>query len=98
MVEKMLHQGVIQSSKSSWASLIVLVAKRDGTTYFCVNYRKLNAVTKMDAYPLPRIDNTLNLLATSQYYRTLDLASGYWQVQLDGASQEKTAFITRGLV
>ena len=80
----MLHQGVIQSSKSSWASLIVLVAKRDGTTHFCVNYRKLNAVTKMDAYPLPRIDNTLNLLATSQYYRTLDLASGYWQVQLDG--------------
>ena len=94
MVEKMLGQGVIQPSKSPWASPIVLVAKKDGTTQFCVDYRKLNAVTKMDVYPLPRIDDTLDLLANNQYFSTLDLASGYWQVQMDSASQEKTAFTT----
>ena len=94
MVEKMLHQGVVQPAKSYWDSPIVLVAKRDGTTCFCLDYRKLNAVTKMDAYPLPRIDDTIDLLANSQYYSTLDLATGYWQVQADGTTQEKTAFTT----
>ena len=58
-------------------------------------YRKLNSVTKMDVFPLPRIDtNFLDLLAASSYFTTLDLASGYWQVALYKQSQEKTAFIT----
>ena len=90
----MLRQGVIQPSKSPWASPVVLVAKKDGSTQFCIDYRKLNAVTKMDVYPLPRIDDTLDLLANNLYFSTLDLASGYWQVQMDGTSQEKTAFTT----
>ena len=51
-------------------------------------------MTKMDVYPPPRIDDTLDLLANNRYYSTLDLASGYWQVQMDNASQEKTAFTT----
>ena len=59
----------------------------------CVDYRKLNAVTKMDVYPLPRIDDTLDL-ANNQYFSTLDIALGYWQVQMDDTSQEKTAFTT----
>ena len=90
----MLRQGVIQPSKSPWASPVVLVAKKDGSTQFCIDYRKLNAVTKMDVYPLPRIDDTLDLLANNLYFSTLDLASGYWHVQMDGTSQEKTAFTT----
>ena len=94
MVERMQDQGVVQPSRSPWGSLIVLVAKKDGSTHFCVDYRRLNAATKMDVHPLPRIDDSLDLLAGSQCFSTLDLASGYWQVKMDPESQEKTAFVT----
>ena len=94
LVGDMLQQGVIVPSSSPWASPIVLVAKKDGTTRFCVDYRKLNAITKLDVFPLPRIDDSLDLLASTQYFTTLDLASGYWQVGMDRDSQEKTAFTT----
>ena len=68
---------------------MVLVRKKDGTTRFCVDYRKLNHVTKKDSYPLPRIDDTLE---------ALDLKSGYWQVELHPDDKEKTAFTAgRGL-
>ncbi len=72
---------------------MVLVTKKDGTTRFCVDYRKLNDVTQKDAYPLPRIDDTLDALHSSRYFSTLDLYSGYWQVEKD--EQDKTAFVTR---
>ena len=78
-VEEMLEQNVITPSHSPWASPVVLVAKKDGSTRFCVDYRKLNAITKMDVHPLPRIDDSLDQLfhAISPH---LDLVSGYWQV------------------
>ena len=76
MINKMEDQGVIQASHSPWASPIVLVAKKDGSTRFCVDYRKLNSITKMDVYPLPRIDDLLDVLGNTQYFSTLDLASG----------------------
>ena len=94
MVEEMLDQGVIKHSHSPWASPIVLVQKKDGSHRFCVDYRRLNSITKLDVYPLPRIDDTLDLLAHTRYFSTLDLASGYWQVAMDPKSQEKTAFTT----
>ena len=94
MVDEMLDHGIIKPSKSPWASPIVLVAKKDGTTRFCVDYRCLNAVTKMDVFPLPRVDDSLDLLANSKYFTTLDLATGYWQVKISPDSQEKTAFVT----
>ncbi len=94
MVEEMSTQGVIQPSTSPWASPIVLVTKKDGSTRFCVDYRRLNSVTKKDVHPLPRIDDTLDSLANQKYFTTLDLASGYWQVGMEQQSQEKTAFIT----
>ena len=93
LVGNMLNQGVVPS-KSPWASPVVLVAKRDGTVRFCVDYHCLNAATKMDVYPLPRVDDQLDLLSCSRYFMTLDLATGYWQVSMAPESLEKTAFIT----
>ena len=61
---------------------------------FCVDYRKLNRVMKLDEFLLPRIDDTLDMLSGARYFSTLDMASGYWQVPMEGSSQEKTAFVT----
>lgn len=90
----MQDSGVIQPSSSPWSSPVVLVHKKDGTLRFCVDYRALNSVAKVDTFPLHRIDDLLDQLGGSTYFTTLDLASGYWQIKMDPASQEKTAFIT----
>jgi hypothetical protein len=90
----MLQRGVVELSKSPWSSTIVLVKRKDGTTRFCVDFRKVNYVTKKDAHPLPRIDDTLDTLGGAQWFTTLDFASGYWQVEVAQADREKTAFAT----
>ncbi len=90
----MLEMGVIEESHSDWASPIVLVPKTDGSVRFCVDYRKVNAVSKFDAYPMPRVDELLDRLGTARFYSTLDLTKGYWQIPLSPLSKEKTAFTT----
>jgi len=90
----MQEVGIIQPSNSPWASPVVLVCKKDGTYRFCVDYRELNAVTKPDTFPLPRIDDLLDQLGSTKFFSTLDLASGFWQVQVHPDSQAKTAFFT----
>ena len=93
-VTQMLEQGVVKPSSSPWSSPIVMVKKKDGSWRFCVDYRKLNSVTRQDAYPLPRIDATIDSLAGATYFTTLDLASGYWQVEVEEQDKKKTAFST----
>ena len=98
LLQEMLANGVIEPSTSPWASPIVLVQKKDGSMRFCVDYRKVNDVTQKDAYPLPRIDTTLDTLHGSQWFSTLDLLSGYWQVEVAKSDRLKTAFCaTEGL-
>lgn len=90
----MIGSGVVQESASPWASPVVLVRKKDGSWRFCVDYRRLNAVTHKDSFPLPRIEESLTGLRQAEWYSTLDLASGYWQVEVDPTDREKTAFTT----
>jgi len=94
-VQDFLDRGLIEPTHSAWSSLVVLVWKKDGNWRFCVDYRKLNSVTIQDAYPVPRIDESLDALASSKYFSTLDLPSRYWQVPLSPDAQKKAAFITR---
>ncbi len=82
-------------SASPYAFPVVLARKKDGTKRFCVDYRKLNAATRLDAYPLPRIDDALDSLGGCVYFSTPDLASGYWQIPIAESDKEKTAFMTR---
>lgn len=93
-IDKMLQQGIIEPSNSSWGANIVLVSKSDGTTRFCVDYRKLNGVTKKDAFPLPRIDESLEALSGAKFFCTADMASSFHQVSVREEDREKTAFVT----
>ena len=94
LLKEMLDQDVIKPTNSPWASPVVIVKKKDGSPRFCVDYRKVNTVTRKDAYPLPRVDDTLDTLAGSKWFSTLDLLSGYWQVEVRPEDREKTAFCT----
>ena len=97
-IDKMLSLGVIEPSNSPWSSPIVLARKKTGEIRFCVDFRSVNSITKKDSYPLPNILQTFNTLRGAQYFSTLDLASGYWQIEMHPEDKAKTAFPTkRGL-
>lgn len=109
-IDKMLEAGVIRPSMSPWASPVVLVAKADGSVRFAIDYRRLNAIATKDAYPLPRINDYLDVLGGARYFSILDALSGFWQIAMEEEPQgqcvkcgggfhndtsiQKTAFIT----
>ncbi|XP_075910632.1 uncharacterized protein LOC142906516 [Petromyzon marinus] len=94
VVDEMLVVDIVSPSTSPWGAPIVLVKKRDGSLRFCVDFRKLNKISEADAYPLPRMDDSLDALSGARFFSTLDLLSGFWQLPLDEASRPKTAFRT----
>lgn len=93
-ISELLRKGVIQESSSSYASPVVLVRKSDGSLRLCVDYRRLNAKTRRDAFPLPRIEESLDALSGAEFFSTIDLASGYHQVAVHEKDRDKTAFTT----
>jgi len=80
ILNEMLDTGVIEPSNSSWASPVCLGKKKDGTFRFCIDYRKVNAVSKKDAYPIPDIQDAFDNLRGYRCFATIDLLSGYWQL------------------
>ncbi|XP_056118703.1 uncharacterized protein LOC130096084 [Rhinichthys klamathensis goyatoka] len=93
-ISQLLDAQIIRESCSPYASPIVLVRKKDGSLRMCVDYRQLNAKTRKDAFPLPRIEETLDSLAGARWFSTLDLTSGYNQVPVSEVDRPKTAFCT----
>ena len=87
-IDKMLSENITEPSDSPWSAPICLIKKQDGSCRFCIGFRAFNSLTQKDAYPLPRIDDTLENLAGSRWYCTLDLASGYWQIKLSENSKK----------
>ena len=93
-ITTMLNTGIIEPCISPYAAPITLQPKKDGSLRFCVDYRELNSVTVRDVYPIPRIDDTLDQLQHAKYFSSMDLRSGFWQIELNPASRDKTAFIS----
>ena len=94
-IKQMAEKQLIEPSYSAWRSLAVLVPKRDGSMRFCVDYRKLNDVTVPDSHPLPRIDDTSYALWGSKWFSTLDLKSGYHQIQIKDSDRALPHFPSR---
>ncbi|MCG8032787.1 MAG: reverse transcriptase, partial [Candidatus Thiodiazotropha taylori] len=91
-LKEMIEAGAIRPSHSPYSSNVVIVRKKDGTIRFCVDFRKLNNKTIKDAYAIPRVEDSLHLLAGARYFSKLDLRSGYWQVEIKEEDKHKTAF------
>ena len=92
-IEKLVSAKIARPSTSPWASPVVIFRKKDGGWRMCVDYRRLNSVTKFDCFPLPRLDEALDAFAGAAVFSSLDLAMAYHQVPVKPADVEKTAFI-----
>jgi len=90
----MLKLKVIEPNHCAWASHVVIVPKKNVKARFCVDYRRLNNITKKDAYPLPRMEDCLDFLGDAKVFTSLDCTAGYWKVPLGPSDREKTAFTT----
>jgi hypothetical protein len=91
-VSRMLKAGVIEPASTDWSSPVVLVPEPDGKMRFCVDYRKLNAMTIRDTYPLPRMDEFIDSIGNSRIFSTLDCNCGCWKIPLAAGNTYKTTF------
>ena len=91
-LQEMLDGGAIRPSQSLWCNAVVLVRKKDGGLRFCIDFRRLNSQTKKDAYPLPRMQETMESMVGTRFFSTMDLKLGFWQVKMAKDSQQYTAF------
>lgn len=95
-LDEMLAKDVVEPSYSSWCSPVLVVKKPNGDNRLCLDSRQLNKVTKRDTYPLPRVSAIIDNLRNARFLSTIDLKSAFWQIPLDDASKEKTAFAVSG--
>ena len=93
----MLESGTIRPSQSTWCNAVVLVQKKDSGLLFCIDFCYLNAHTKKDSYPLPRIQEVLESLVGAGHFSCLDLKSGFWQIKMEEALKQYTAFTVGNL-
>ena len=91
-IQEMLDGGTIRPSQSLWCNAVVLVRKKDGSLRFCIDFPHLNARTKKDGYPLPRMQETVESMVGTRHFSCMDLKSGFWQVEMDKESRQYTAF------
>ena len=96
-MQEMFESGAIRPSQSAWCNTVVLVQKKDGGLQFCIDFCHLNACMKKDSYPLPRIQEVLENLVGAGYFSCLDLKSGFWQIKMEEALKQYTAFTVGNL-
>ena len=90
----MLENELIEPSNSEWSSPCILVLKPDGSFQFCTDFRKLNAVTKSDSFPIPRIDDCIDKIGHAKFVSKLDLLKGFWLIPLTEWGKKLSAFVT----
>ena len=91
-IQEMLDGGAIHPSQSPWCNAVILVRKKDGGLRFCIDFRRLNRRTKKDAFPLPRMQETMESMVGARLFSTMDLKSGFWQVKMAKECQQYTTF------
>jgi len=94
-VDSLLEKNLIRPSTSPWGAPVLFAKKKDGTWRMCIDYRALNAVTLKNGYPLPKIQDCLDMIGTARSFSKIDLTSGYWQINVVERDRHKTAFNTR---
>ena len=96
-LQEMLESGTIRPSQNTWCETVVLMQKKDGNLWFCIDFLHLNAYTKKDSYPLPRIQEVLENLVGARHFSCLDLKSGFWQIKMEEALKQYTTFTVGNL-
>jgi len=96
-IEQLLATGVIKPSKSPYTSNVVLIRKKSGKLRLCVDYRQLNKITIKDSFALPRIEEIFDCLDGAKYFSTMDMKSGYHQIEVEESHKERTAFTVGSL-